>query len=701
MTPTGDKQAQASSKRDSRVGEAWGAALTRDTSIYVGGAVIGFVLALVSIAVVTRFLTPAEFGQLALLLVFAAFLTIFYNVGTLQGTFMWVFGSAGEEDIEDDGESSEAGTKRRALGTGLLITTGICLIGTAVVVPLSPTLANMTLNDSSKWNLIVIAAVSGAAGAIWRLVSNVLRMERKPKRYVALNSVRPVLVVGCVIILVAAGGGVEGAILGTALGSVLSIVVGLVVTRRSYKFVFDRAHATMILRRGGIYVPIIISIWIAQNVDIYALSYFTSDDQVVGLYRLAGRYGAFLDYFTAALFMAWTPLVQTSTFQAALARSGREQLGGSLLTVFTLAGLFLILAMTAAADALVRIAPSEYAAAAPLIPLLGVAFLSYGMFISVYRLSAFPKKRAAYIGTAILSAVGFLASAPLLVPLFGAYGAALAVIFGFVVGGTGLTYLSQRGPNPLEIEYGRIAAGLALAGVCIAIARVLGPLSGSWDPAVEWLAVALYTVGLFVTGIVGDEDRQAVGRVLHQVLPQSLWRAPDVEQRLRALPAEQASALEAIVLRGAPIDRLAEAGSRNGSAETRLISLLDGIAGEPPARLKPPEEGEDASEGEDAPEGEAAPEGPPPDQDQRIAAYLVSEMPVAEHDEMGRTLWGEGVDPEYLHALEEAVTGLRRLPKRVWAEVRRDGGAEHPGDGAGFGRLRLRRRRRAGAGSAT
>ena len=98
-------------------------------AIYVIGAVIGFVLALVSIAVVTRFLAPAQFGQLALLLIFAAFLTIFYNVGTLQGTFLWVFGSAGEEDVEDDsGESSQAGTKRKALGTGLIITVAIITV---------------------------------------------------------------------------------------------------------------------------------------------------------------------------------------------------------------------------------------------------------------------------------------------------------------------------------------------------------------------------------------------------------------------------------------------------------------------------------------------------------------------------------------------------------------------------------------------
>ena len=69
----------------------------------------------------TRFLSPAEFGELALLMVFAAFLTIVYNVGMVQGTFMWVFGAAGEEEVEDaPGKAAAAGTKRRALGTGLV-----------------------------------------------------------------------------------------------------------------------------------------------------------------------------------------------------------------------------------------------------------------------------------------------------------------------------------------------------------------------------------------------------------------------------------------------------------------------------------------------------------------------------------------------------------------------------------------------------
>jgi O-antigen/teichoic acid export membrane protein len=643
MAESEEKGLEEKRRKDPRAQEAWGAALTRDTTIYILGAVIGFVLALVSIAVVTRFLSVEEFGQLALLLTFAAFLTIFYNVGTLQGTFVWVFGSAGEEDVEDAGEASQAGTKRRALGTGLIITVLIVVAGTLVVVPLSPWLASSMLGDSGEADLIVIAAISGAAGAIWRFVANILRMERKPKQFVVLQSARPVLVVAAVIALVASGEGLRGAILGTALGGLIAVLIALIVTRHAFALAIDRDHARMILRRGAIFVPILISLWIAQNVDIYALAFFTDDDEIVGLYRLASRFGAFLDYFTAALFMAWTPLAATSTFAAAIKTRGKEALGGRLLSYFVIIGLFLILALTAAADTLVRIAPPEYAAAAPLIPLLGGAFLAYGLLISIYRLSAFPRKQWYYIGAAISSAIVFLASATVFVPWFGAYGAALSVITGFAVGTAGLTFFSQRGPTPLVIEWRRIASAMALAGVCLTIARVAGPAAGGdWQPVIEISAVLLYIAALFVTGVINREDREAARRLARMVMPSRWVRSPELEERVRQLPPGSVAALQRVVVEGWPPSKLADQLDLDHErTSARLVGLL--------RRLD-----EDSE---------------PTEHDARIGEYLFEDMTIAEHDEMGRMLWEEDVEPADIHSLEGVVRKLATMPKKVWAEA--------------------------------
>ena len=187
------------------------ARLTRDTGLYTTGAFIGFLLAVINVAVVTHYLTPSEFGQLALLLFFAALTTIFYNLGTLQGTFMWVFGATGDEDVDDD-DAAGAHDKRKALGTGLLVTLLICGAGTALIAIFSSQVAQLLLGDSSDGHLVVIAAASGAAGALWRFTTNVLRLERRPYAYVGFSTVRPVLVIGITIPLVATGHGVTGAI---------------------------------------------------------------------------------------------------------------------------------------------------------------------------------------------------------------------------------------------------------------------------------------------------------------------------------------------------------------------------------------------------------------------------------------------------------------------------------------------------------
>ena len=628
--------------------EAFGVRLSRDTTAYLIGVVISFAFSLASIVVLTHFLSPAEFGELALLLVMAAFLTVFYNVGTLQGTFGWVFGSAGEEEVDDDdAQQSAAGTKRRALGTGLVTTFAIAAVGTAVIVLLASPIAAAILGDSSEQELVIFAAASAAAGSLWRLVSNIPRMERKPRKFVLLNSLRPVLVVGAVVPLVATGGGVEGAILGTAAGSVVAVLIGLWATRRSYKLAWDRLDARMIIRRGRIFVPVIISIWIAQNVDIYALAWFAPEDEV-GLYRLANRMGAFLDYFTAALFMAWTPLSGSSTFAAAVAQRGKEALGGRLLTYFMLAGLFLLLAITVAADTLVKIAPPDYAEAAPLIPLMGAAFLSYGLLVAVYRLASFPRKLVKYIGAAMASAIVFLGSAFLLVPWLESYGAALSVIIGFLAGTAGMTYYSQTGPTPLKIEWRKLLAALAVGGACLAVARVLGPLAGEWRPLVELVALALFPIALLRLDIVTAEDRDAIARVVRQVLPQRR-RGGELESQVEALPPDEAYLLLAVVARGRPAEQVAEElGAEPAATQVRLVRLL--------RRLGNGGQNGDQVEAHDA----------------EIGELLFTPMPVAERDGIARELWSEKVDPADIHALERMVEQLQRLPKRAWPEATLD-----------------------------
>jgi hypothetical protein len=296
--------------------------------------------------------------------------------------------------------------------------------------------------------------------------------------------------------------------------------------------------------------------------------------------------------------------------------------------------------MTVAADTLVRIAPPSYAPAAPLIPLMGLAFLTYGLYIAVYRVSSFPRKVTAHTCAAMASAVIFLVAAVVLVPWLGAYGAQLSTIAGFLVAMCGLLYLSQTGPDPLAMEYGRIAKALLLAGVCFGLARGVGPVAGSWQPAVEIFAFILFPIGLLALGVVSSEDRRAIGRVVRELLP-NRWQPRDIEDRVRSLRPDAALALEMAAVQRSSAARVADRlGTKVDDAEIRLVRLLRDVDSTPPT-----------------------------DQDLRIGEYLFGDLPVAERDEFARSLWSDGVDPADLHHLERTLEDLRRVSKRTWKEA--------------------------------
>src|SRR5215212_9749672 len=110
----------------------YGSRLGHQTILYSSSSVATFVFAVATLAVLTRYLTLEEFATLALLNLFATFLTVLYNLGSLQGTLLAVFGE-GEEGVGEASSLVRSSEVKRALSTGLLITLLTGLVGTALV----------------------------------------------------------------------------------------------------------------------------------------------------------------------------------------------------------------------------------------------------------------------------------------------------------------------------------------------------------------------------------------------------------------------------------------------------------------------------------------------------------------------------------------------------------------------------------------
>ena len=597
--------------------------LSRDTAVFGAGSTVTVALAFAQVAVVTRYLSPAEFGRLAIYFAFAALLTIAYGLGSLQGTLTHVFGSAGEDEI-DDREAAPRGNKRRALTTGLALTVVLVSVGTGLISLAAEPIAHVLLGDQGDPSSVRLAAVSGALGALWRLVSNVRRFDGGAAGYAALANVRPVAILVCAIVALTAGGGVEAVLAATSIGTLIALVAGVAVTSRNFELAIGREDVRPILRTGSIYIPLIVSVWIIQNVDLYILSHYV-DDADVGVYRVANRVASVVSYLLSAFLMAWLPISRTALFDAARRERGVPGLGKLVVTYYVLLALWLVLALSAGASTLARVAPPAYGEAAELIPLVGAGFLAYGLLVIVYRAAAFPNRRRWYFTMAAVGAVILLASGPPLAAAFGTYGIAAAVLGAFMIAASVLLTLSERGPTPMHLPWGHVAAALACA-VLLLLAIAALRSAGVAEGVAGLLGVLSYPVLLVAAGAVpGHHVTQLVSTV--RSLGFRRGRHERLVAELAALPPGQRDLL-----------RQAIVGDGRRSAPSEFTDALRRLAGVP-ARA---------------------------DLDRDIALYLLSDEPAAEREARRQDLRRSGVDPLELHELESALTRLRRLPARSW-----------------------------------
>lgn len=617
-----------------------GSRLSRDTSIFVLSSAVTVLLAFVTAVIVTRYLSPGEYGRLALYFFFAALLTILYNLASLQGTLLWVFGSSGEEEAEDDRpDGSQAGGKRRALTTGLLLTVLITMVGTFLAAVVAGPLDRLLVGGGGR-SLVVLAAISGATGAVWRLVSNVLRFEGKATKYAVMNNARPVIVLACVVVALEQGAKVSSVLAATAIGTLFAIALVMAVSLPNYELGVSWGDVGPILRAGLVYVPLVLAMWVLTNMDLYILSHYASDE-TVGIYRLANRIGAAASYFVSAFLIAWVPVSRTSIFDAARRERGVVGLGSLLVTYYAFAVIWVLLGLTAGADLLANVAPPAYDEAAPLIPLVGLGFSTYGFFVVLYRAASFPNRRRYYIVVACACAALFLGLAVPLASAFGAYGAAAAVVCAFAIASIVLLWRSERGATPLRIPWLRLCAAAVTAatlyGLSVLAQRGLNVPAIVCDAA----AVLLFPVSLVVLTIVPRTHAGPLLSILVSVLPS---RAPQrrVRERLARLPREESELLRRAVREGLSpevlaVDRGTSPLALCGATVVALRRLTD--------------------------VGESGPLDP------QIGRFLLTRDAIAERDVRRRQLRHAGVDPVELHELEAAVDLLRRTRTSKWPRV--------------------------------
>jgi O-antigen/teichoic acid export membrane protein len=636
-------------------GAALGTQLLRYSGIHSVGVVVSNVLAFAVTILVANFIDPDAFGQLGLLLFLSGLMTMMFTLASKQGTMKRTFG--GDDDDEDDDEEDVedlSKSPRRTLGTGLLLIAMVSGLGTLVTVAFAGPIADLLLGDPSQGELVIWAAVAGGAGALYRVVSIALWLERRPYPYIAVEASRPLLTLAAVVPLLIGGAGLEGAIAGTALGTALATAFAIVLLRGSWEFCFEPREALAIYRKGSIRVPLVLSMWLVGYADIFILSRFVSDADL-GTYHLASRAGFLVAFLPGGYRKALRPLQKTTTFRAVEDEYGVGTARGIQLGYFVLMLIGVLLAVTVLAQVLVRVAPSSYSDAAPLIPLLSAGLVAPTVYRMLNKSVKYGNKRVPFIIGAVVAAILFVVFGFVLSDEIGVVGPPLAMIAGFTPPALFIFYRSQHGRTPIVLPWRALLTALALA-IAIAIGVYLLDVGGGVPQMLIGIgAVVLWVVLLPFIGAVPSYHRAPLIEMVRGLVGRSAGATFDPALGLAALPRPQRRALRRAILgRKSPagaIDGLVQVES---GAEARfMVEVLRRTAvegGTPglPAGFDSTGNGE---------------------RDQAIGEFLFAPGPIAERDQRGKRLINDGVAEAYdLHTLEATVAALRATPRQVWKD---------------------------------
>ncbi|MBM3489274.1 MAG: hypothetical protein FJX68_02320 [Alphaproteobacteria bacterium] len=435
------------------------AQLGRSTLIYGLGLAAGRLLSLLTLPIFTRYLSATEFGLIALLLL--------AGMVARQACGLGIGGAAGIVYFR----AADASGRAAALWTAAMLTGlgALALLGLAWLA--APALGGVLLDGAERAGLIRWHALGLAAGMLAEMLLLRLQFESRPAAFVLLSVGQGATGLALSYLLVVeAGFGIAGWIVGNCGGALLGLLAVLLVVLAGCRPAFDRHLVRPLLTSGLPLVPGgLLTLLLFQGAT-YAVAR-EAGLAVAGQFSIALQFGAGMMLLTGAFGNAWYPYFQSHAGRPEEAARQFPRLVSAYAFGFGLAAL------------------AFFAVARPLVALLTeagfhAAYRGVGWSALAYYLLAlwsmllpalyFARETWLVLPVQAAAVVYAAGGHVLLLPALGLEGAAMAVALG--AGGMVATQLLAnrlRGYRLPMTEPGRLLAALSALAVAVLTQRAI------------------------------------------------------------------------------------------------------------------------------------------------------------------------------------------------------------------------------------
>jgi len=452
----------------------------KDGAVYGLSTVLARSIGLILLPILTRYLSPADYGTIELLAVAFALLNLVLPLEVTQGMVRL---QVDEKDLR---------RKADYASTAFWFTAGV-FGGFAVLAWIANGYLSRWLFGTSGYELVFqLAVLAMAVNASLYVVQNNLRFNLQSRAF-ALSNVLLALVTaaGSAALIVGLSTGLIGYFIASLGGNIVALALGMAMVSgpRTFGLRFDPQRLREMLLFSA---PLVLSgaaVYLTTYADRWLVRYWLGLESL-GLYGAAFRIASVTGLVVFSLQMAITPIVYQNHRDPQTPLLLRTLLTCLLAAILPAVGLLAAFSK----ELVVLIAGSNFEAAAPAAGWLslGVVLMSLYVFAPGMGLAK-RTKRIALVNGAVSGCNVTLGLA--LVPTLGIMGAALA----YVAGGMAMATLYFKGSHrfyAIPYPFYRYAASLMTMLIVLTVFAVID-LEWSWRLVVWAIGTLVVWIALF------------------------------------------------------------------------------------------------------------------------------------------------------------------------------------------------------------
>jgi O-antigen/teichoic acid export membrane protein len=459
-------------------------------------------LSLIFTPIITRFLTPADYG------VTDYILTISSALSTLAAFALPQALTAHYNDRMD------TGWRRHLTGSTLAISVITSLSLGAVLFLTAPRIAYWSFGDESYTPLFQLLGATFVFGIIGSLLTTAAQADLRVRWGMVIGLTTILCTVfGNIYFIVILRLGVVGMILTPVTTGIAVFVVALSLTRP----LIGRPSSTiakLLARSSVLLLPTVMSAWMLQVVDRLFLVNYVSNTEL-GYYSIANKIASLLGVALTPLYSAWMSLALAIQHEPDAPR--RYLTMSRLLVALALTG-SLALGLFAT-EILILLTRAPYLPAAPYVGLLTYIYV-FGAINVTLNVGGYINKQLVSMSGAVMAGAGvnFVLNM-FLIPRYGVWGATLSTAIGYGASSV-LLYWRMRSRWQVAYPMGLFMTALGVQFVLLMAGTLIPPMAFLPRVALKLLDLALLPVAFIMLGLVTrTEARQAWLVVRNWLIP--------------------------------------------------------------------------------------------------------------------------------------------------------------------------------------